>query len=133
MNNSVWHQIAAGVVIAAVVAAAAGIGIGWSLGRTINARNNVAQTNNQTNTQHPSQPAQPGSPIQPAPTTGGRLNADAIAAKLDPAIVDINTVVGSGQAAGTGEIVTSNGEILTNNHVIDRSTSIQVTIAGRSW
>jgi S1-C subfamily serine protease len=114
------------------VAAAAGIGIGWSLGRTINARNSVAQTNNQTNTQHPSQPAQPGSPIQPAPTTGGRLNADAIAAKLDPAIVDINTVVGSGQAAGTGEIVTSNGEILTNNHVVDRSTSIQVTIAGRS-
>ena len=132
VNNSVWHQIAAGVVIAAVVAAAAGIGIGWSLGRTINARNSVAQTNNQTNTQHPSQPAQPGSPIQPAPTTGGRLNADAIAAKLDPAIVDINTVVGSGQAAGTGEIVTSNGEILTNNHVVDRSTSIQVTIAGRS-
>jgi S1-C subfamily serine protease len=132
VNNSVWHQIAAGVVIAAVVAAAAGIGIGWSLGRTINARNSVAQTNNQTNSQHPAQPAQPGSPIQPAPATGGSLNADAIAAKLDPAIVDINTVVGSGQAAGTGEIVTSNGEILTNNHVVDRSTSIQVTIAGRS-
>src|ERR1700726_3483567 len=85
VNNSVWHQIAAGVVIAAVVAAAAGIGIGWSLGRTINARNSVAQTNNQTNSQHPAQPAQPGSPIQPAPATGGSLNADAIAAKLDPA------------------------------------------------
>jgi S1-C subfamily serine protease len=41
-------------------------------------------------------------------------------------------VVGSGQAAGTGEIITSNGEILTNNHVVDRSTSIEVTIAGRS-
>ena len=132
MNNTVWHQIAAGVVIAAVVAAAAGIGIGWSLGRTINARNSVAQTNNQTSAQHPAQPAQPGSPIQPAPTAGGSLNADAIAAKLDPAIVDINTVVGSGQYAGTGEIITSNGEILTNNHVVDRSTSIQVTIAGRS-
>jgi len=132
VNNSVWHQIAAGVVIAAVVAAAAGIGIGWSLGRTINARNSVAQTNNQTNTQHPAQPAQPGSPIQAAPSSGGSLNADAIAAKLDPAIVDINTVVGTGQAAGTGEIVTSNGEILTNNHVVDRSTSVQVTVAGRS-
>ncbi|HXN77535.1 MAG TPA: trypsin-like peptidase domain-containing protein, partial [Candidatus Dormibacteraeota bacterium] len=91
--------------------------------------NGTAQTNTQPITQ---QPAQPGSPIQPAPSAGGRLNTDAIAAKVDPAIVDINTVVGSGQAAGTGQIITSNGEILTNNHVVDRSTSIQVTIAGRS-
>jgi S1-C subfamily serine protease len=129
MGNSVWHQIAAAVVIAAVVAAAAGAGIGWSLARTINAHNGTAQTNNQPITE---QPAQPGSPIQPAPGTGGRLNTDAIAAKVDPAIVDINTTVGSGQAAGTGQIITSNGEILTNNHVVDRSTSIQVTITGRS-
>jgi S1-C subfamily serine protease len=128
-SNSVWHQIAAAVVIAAVVAAAAGAGIGWSLARTINAHNGTAQTTTQPITQ---QPAQPGSPIQPAPSTGGRLNTDAIAAKVDPAIVDVNTVVGSGQAAGTGQIITSNGEILTNNHVVDRSTSIQVTIAGRS-
>jgi S1-C subfamily serine protease len=128
-SNSVWHQIAAAVVIAAVVAAAAGAGIGWSLARTINAHNGTAQTNTQPITE---QPAQPGSPIQPAPGTGGRLNTDAIAAKVDPAIVDINTTVGSGQAAGTGQIITSNGEILTNNHVVDRSTSIQVTIAGRS-
>ena len=128
-SNSIWHQIAAGVVIAAVVAAAAGAGIGWSLARTINAHNGTAQTNTQPITE---QPAQPGSPIQPAPGTGGRLNPDAIAAKVDPAIVDINTTVGSGQAAGTGQIITSDGEILTNNHVVDRSTSIQVTIAGRS-
>jgi S1-C subfamily serine protease len=130
--NSIWHQIAAGVVIAAVVAAAAGAGIGWSLARTINARNGVAQNNTQPITEQPAQPAQPGSPIQPAPSTGGGLNSNAIAAKVDPAIVDINTVVGSGQAAGTGQIITPNGEILTNNHVVDRSTSIQVTIAGRS-
>jgi S1-C subfamily serine protease len=133
VTNSVWHQIAAGVVIAAVVAAAAGAGIGWSLARTINAHNAVAQASAQPTIQpNVEQPAQPGTPIQPAPSTGGSLNTTAIAAKVDPAIVDINTVVGSGQAAGTGEIITSTGEILTNNHVVDRSTSIQVTIAGRS-
>jgi S1-C subfamily serine protease len=126
--NSIWHQIAATVVIAAVVAAAAGAGIGWSLARTIGSHSPTAQVI-QPATQ---EPAQPGSPIQPAPSTGGSLNNNAIAAKIDPAIVDINTVVGSGQAAGTGEIITSTGEILTNNHVVDRSTSIQVTIAGRS-
>jgi S1-C subfamily serine protease len=126
--NSIWHQIAAAVVIAAVVAAAAGAGIGWSLARTIGSHTPTAQVIQQTT----QQPAQPGSPIQPAPSTGGALDTNAIAAKVDPAIVDINTVVGSGQAAGTGEIITSTGEILTNNHVVDRSTSIQVTIAGRA-
>jgi S1-C subfamily serine protease len=45
-------------------------------------------------------------------------------------VVDINTVLdfGTGQAAGTGMVLTSSGEILTNNHVIDGSTSISVTV-----
>jgi S1-C subfamily serine protease len=45
-------------------------------------------------------------------------------------VVDINTVIdyGSEEAAGTGIVLTSNGEILTNNHVIDGSTSITVTV-----
>jgi S1-C subfamily serine protease len=45
-------------------------------------------------------------------------------------IVDINTVLqfGAGKAAGTGIILTSNGEILTNNHVVAGSTSISVTV-----
>lgn len=116
-----------------MVAAAAGAGIGWSLARTINSHNGTAQVITQTSPSPSSQPqTQPGAPIQTAPSTNGNLNADAIAAKVDPAIVDINTTVGSGQAAGTGMIITSNGEILTNNHVVDRSNSIQVTIAGRA-
>ena len=34
----------------------------------------------------------------------------------------------NGEAAGTGIILTSNGRILTNNHVIDGATSIAVTV-----
>jgi len=45
------------------------------------------------------------------------LNAQAIAAKVDPAIVDINTVVGSARLPAPAMIISSNGEILTNNHV----------------
>jgi S1-C subfamily serine protease len=131
ISNGIWYRIAAGAVLAAVVAAAAGAGIGWSLARTITSHTGTAQTITQPIAQQ--EPAQPGSPLRPVnPNTGGSLNTSAIAAKVDPAIVDINTVVGSGQAAGTGQIITSSGEILTNNHVVDRSTSIQVTIAGRS-
>ena len=125
VDNSLWHRLAAGVVVLAVIAAAAGAGIGWSLGRTINTHTPTAQVTQPT--------TQSEAPLQPAsPSIGGSLNAAAIAAKVDPAIVNINTVVGSSQAAGTGMIISSTGEILTNNHVVDGSTSIQVTIAGRS-
>jgi len=45
-------------------------------------------------------------------------------------VVTIDTVIGydqSQQAAGTGMVLTSDGTILTNNHVIQGATSIEVT------
>jgi S1-C subfamily serine protease len=46
-------------------------------------------------------------------------------------IVEINTVLQyqDARAAGTGMVLTSDGEILTNNHVVDGATSISVTIS----
>jgi S1-C subfamily serine protease len=67
-------------------------------------------------------------------TTGAGAPSDVtgVAAKISPALVDINTNLSyeSEQAAGTGIVLTSNGEILTNNHVIDGATSISVTDIG---
>lgn len=52
-------------------------------------------------------------------------------------VVDILTSVdyGSGEAAGTGMVLSSDGRILTNNHVIEGSTSITVTVlsTGRTY
>ncbi len=58
----------------------------------------------------------------------------AVAAKVDPALVDINTVLGAqnGEAAGTGIVIGSTGVILTNNHVVAGATSISVTDLGNS-
>src|ERR1700686_1364513 len=66
-----------------------------------------------------------------APSTGGTLSAATIA-KLDSAIVDItaDTASPGGQVAGTGMIITSNGEVLTNNHVIDDTVNIRAQIDG---
>ena len=46
-----------------------------------------------------------------------------------PGIVDIDTSLGyqQGAAAGTGIVLTSTGEILTNNHVIRGETNVKVT------
>jgi len=45
-------------------------------------------------------------------------------------VVDIDTTLdyGQGKAAGTGIVLSSNGEILTNNHVVQDSTAISVTV-----
>jgi len=63
---------------------------------------------------------------------GAPSNITGIAAKISPALVDINTNLSyqNEQAAGTGMVLTSNGEVLTNNHVIDGATSISVTDIG---
>ena len=68
----------------------------------------------------------------------GSSNATAEAtASQVKGVVDITTTVDytAGQAAGTGMILTSDGEILTNNHVIDGATKITVTVlsTGRSY
>jgi S1-C subfamily serine protease len=64
------------------------------------------------------------------PSGSGSLDQSAIAAKVDPALVDINTTLAQGRAAGTGMLISSDGEILTNNHVIADATSIHVVVNG---
>ena len=53
-------------------------------------------------------------------------------AKTNPGVVDVMTTLGyqNGAAAGTGIVLTSSGEILTNNHVIAGATSIKVRDVG---
>ena len=60
------------------------------------------------------------------------LTTSQIASKVDPGLVDIVTNLGyqNGEAAGTGMVLTSTGEVLTNNHVINGATSIKATDIG---
>ncbi len=66
------------------------------------------------------------------PGAGAPSNAAAIAAKVNGALVDINSSFGyeSGAGAGTGIVLTANGEVLTNNHVIDGATKVTATDIG---
>ncbi|MCW2508143.1 MAG: Peptidase, partial [Modestobacter sp.] len=79
-----------------------------------------------------------GSTTTPGSSTGATVAAatEATADQL-VGVVDITTVLGyqNGEAAGTGMVLTANGEILTNNHVVDGATSITVTVlsTGQSY
>ncbi|HYB17403.1 MAG TPA: trypsin-like peptidase domain-containing protein [Streptosporangiaceae bacterium] len=60
------------------------------------------------------------------------LSTSQIASRVDPALVDVVSTDGDQQAesAGTGIVLSSNGLILTNNHVINGATAIKVTDIG---
>ena len=69
-----------------------------------------------------------------SPSTGTTDTSTAATAATDEQTEGVVTIVSTlyysetTQAAGTGVILTSDGQILTNNHVIDGATSIEVTV-----
>jgi S1-C subfamily serine protease len=71
-------------------------------------------------------------PAAAPPTATAPLSAAAIAAKVDPGLVDIDVVEGAqgAQGAATGMVLTSSGVVLTNNHVIRGATHISVRDIG---
>ncbi|HEY6624210.1 MAG TPA: trypsin-like peptidase domain-containing protein [Acidimicrobiales bacterium] len=73
-----------------------------------------------------------GSGASGATGAGGPSDVSSIADGVNPGLVDINTTLSyqSEQAAGTGMVLTSSGEVLTNNHVINGATSITATDVG---
>jgi S1-C subfamily serine protease len=62
----------------------------------------------------------------------GALTTAAIASRTAPGLVDVMTTLGyaNANAAGTGMVLTSTGEVLTNNHVVAGATSIKVRDIG---
>ncbi len=111
-----------------VAVLAAGLGIGWRL--------NDGQAASDRSFGIP--PAGSAPVPRDGASTGG-AGARSVANGVTPAVVNINTYVrtsyGPGAAmqplgAGTGMILTSSGEVLTNNHVVKGATSITVSIAG---
>ena len=65
--------------------------------------------------------------------TGAALAATRTETQLiGTGVVVVDTKLGyeTGEAAGTGMVLTSSGEVLTNNHVIDGATSITVVVPG---
>ncbi len=108
------------VVYAVVVLAAAGLGSAAAIGLT-----------SSTGT-----PATGVSSHQvPGPQNnvadGHSLRTAAVAAKVDPGVVDIDASIaysGGTSSEGTGMVISRNGLILTNNHVINGSSDIHVRL-----
>jgi S1-C subfamily serine protease len=127
-RRSTGTRIAAIIATVALVLASAGIGA-------------LVAVAVQPDTKAPevarAQPRSPFTPNTANPTSPGSSNPnqrtfdpDAIADEVIPAIVNITTSTQRGRAAGTGIVISSDGLVLTNNHVIADSESISVDIGG---
>ncbi|MFI2777807.1 S1C family serine protease [Streptomyces sp. ALB3] len=57
-----------------------------------------------------------------------------VAEAVSPSIVEISATSSSGEATGSGVVITADGEIVTNNHVIAGASAIEVALStGRTY
>ena len=75
--------------------------------------------------------------------SGQKLDIAGIVDKVGPSVVSIRSTIttqgnpffgggGTEEAAGTGVIISADGEIMTNAHVVDGASTVKVTLAGES-
>lgn len=76
-------------------------------------------------------PGYPGGTDTPSSTGSTTVDSDPASSAESAGVVLVDTELGYQNAAGagTGIVLTSGGEILTNYHVVEGATAIQVTVA----
>ncbi|MGQ0743950.1 MAG: trypsin-like peptidase domain-containing protein [Acidimicrobiales bacterium] len=101
-----------------VLALAAG-GVGGLVGATV-ADNGAPSPANPT--------AGPAATLAPRPISPGGGDVGDLVVAVERSVVSIRT----GQGAGTGLVLTADGEVLTNAHVIDGARQLSVNVAGEN-
>ncbi|WP_405819750.1 trypsin-like peptidase domain-containing protein [Streptomyces sp. NBC_01390] len=100
-------------LLAAVAIVAAAIGGGTAYGIQELTSSDSAVTSSSTSTN-----------VVPSSAKG---TVSGVAAAVSPSIVEINATSNAGSSTGSGVIITSDGEIITNNHVIAGASAIKVS------
>ncbi|GHB09873.1 protease [Streptomyces tendae] len=101
---------AALLVAVAIVAAAVGGGTAYGI-QELTGSGAVASSSTSTN-------------VVPSSQKG---TVSGVAKAVSPSIVEINATSNAGSSTGSGVIITDDGEIITNNHVVAGASSVKVT------
>ncbi len=132
------RKVAIGLLL--ILALLAGVAGGFGLSRISQPSDDVAST--PPRREVPDLPSgspfgsgQTQEPSTPAPGSGGTggtsatADADSVADKVVPGVVNINVQTAVGQGAGTGITLSADGLVVTNNHVVRGANRIVVTDA----
>ncbi len=128
-----------GACVLAFVVAFAGVGVVRYANDHGNGRPTLSDqvTPSQATTPSTQPPSTPSSEVPGSAGGSGGSSGNAAADKVSPAVVNINTnsAVLGGSGAGTGMLLTSSGEVLTNNHVVSGASNIRVEVPanGRTY
>ncbi|MFF0085567.1 S1C family serine protease [Streptomyces canus] len=107
-------------LLAAVAIVAAAIGGGTAYGIQELTGNDTVASSSSTSTS-----------VVPSSAKG---TVSGVAKAVSPSIVEINATSNAGESTGSGVIITSDGEIITNNHVISGASTIKVSTSdGKSY
>ncbi|MEV6885996.1 trypsin-like peptidase domain-containing protein [Streptomyces sp. NPDC051135] len=101
---------AALLVAVAIVAAAVGGGTAFGI-QELTGSDTVASSSTSTN-------------VVPSSQKG---TVSGVAKAVSPSIVEISATSNAGSSTGSGVIITGDGEIITNNHVVSGASSVKVT------
>ncbi|MCH4161309.1 MAG: trypsin-like peptidase domain-containing protein [Bifidobacterium sp.] len=109
-------------VIAAVLSAALMLGLGWaaiSSGLISTPTTSSLSSINSNSSGSGSATAK----------SGEAADWQAVSKSVSNSVVAIDTVVSGGTAKGSGAIIDTSGDVVTNNHVVEGATQIQVTLS----
>ncbi|MGW2385208.1 S1C family serine protease [Streptomyces sp. NPDC001658] len=99
-------------LLAAVAIVAAAVGGGTAYGiQELTSSDTVASSSTSTN-------------VVPSSAKG---TVSGVAKAVSPSIVEINATSNAGESTGSGVIITDDGEIITNNHVVTGATTVKVS------
>jgi S1-C subfamily serine protease len=111
----------------AVVLVAALMTTAFSVGRVIGAERSAGWLGSLSH-QSMSSPVAMGGAAARAPGMADAPDLIGVANQVTPSLVDVNTKLAfqGAEGAGTGIVLSPDGEVLTNNHVINGATTVQV-------
>jgi putative serine protease PepD len=64
--------------------------------------------------------------------TASGIDVPAVLAAVSPSVVEVTSDSADGTATGTGFVISADGEILTNAHVVQGASQVKVRLAGES-
>lgn len=76
------------------------------------------------------QPSRQAIEVSDSAESAGAMDVAAVLAAMEPSVVTISADTAEGGSTGTGVVLTSDGEILTNAHVVENATEVRVRLFG---